>query len=333
MGPMELDRSAAHHGQVDDDELNEEEAAAIREQLQLGDDLGAELDVETHGEALGAEQAAICARDAAVDDEVLRFGYFADIVFKFRGVGDEAEEVYGQSGLFALLSPMLRELLSIPAGKEGPPEHVLGQGIRVREVWLEGVTAIGFRAAARFIYRLPLQLAMSELPQVLECGRELKLPELTGLAVDFGLQQLKNDGEVGLQCLEELRGTEHTGKWQAALLQHQGPAKVLKCAAFSKLSFETVISLLAADAMHEDETALWLACVTWAKAVTATEADGKAWQRQALRLVPALRFSLMPGADFAEHVQGVSEMNQDLRQAIYAARRLCLRGGVERDAP
>jgi len=338
---MELDRSGNTDG--DDDELSDEEAAAIREQLQLGDDLGAEVDVDINGEALGAEQAAVCARDAAVEDEVLRCGFFADIVFKFRGVGGEAEEVYGQTGLFALLSPMLRELLERPAGKGGPPEHLLGQGMRVREVWLEGVTAIGFRAAARHIYRLPLQLAMSELPQVLECARELQLPELMTLAVQFGLQQLKTDSEdsstdkpgtqgkrceVGLQCLEELRGSEHTSRWQPALLQAEGSAKVLRCSAFSRLSFATVMSLLSADAMHEDETKLWLTCVAWAKAVTSTETDSKAWQREILRLVPAMRFALMPAADFAEHVQAVTEITQELRQAIYAARRLCLRGGV-----
>eukprot|EP00746_Dinoflagellata_sp_MGD_P160764 gnl/MRDRNA2_/MRDRNA2_87662_c0_seq1.p1 gnl/MRDRNA2_/MRDRNA2_87662_c0~~gnl/MRDRNA2_/MRDRNA2_87662_c0_seq1.p1 ORF type:complete len:346 (+),score=103.04 gnl/MRDRNA2_/MRDRNA2_87662_c0_seq1:67-1104(+) len=335
----ELDRP----GSQDDDELSDEEAAAIREQLQLGDDLGAEVDVDITGEALGAEQAAVCARDAAVEDEVLRCGFFADIVFKFRGVGCEAEEVYGQTGLFALLSPMLRELLARPAGKGGPPEHLLGQGIRVREVWLEGVTAIGFRAAARHIYRLPLQLAMSELPHVLECARELQLPELSGLAVEFGLQQLKADAEdkstdkassqskrceVGLQCLEELRGSEHTSKWQHALLQAQGSAKVLKCATFSRLSFETVLSLLSADAMHEDETKLWLTCVAWTKAITLADSDPQAWQRKILHLVPALRFALMPAADFAEHVQGVIEMTQELRQAIYAARRHSLRGGM-----
>merc|ERR1719316_1468105 len=120
-----------------DEELEDEEAAALHEQMQLGDELGVAVDMDLRGEALGAEQAATCARDAAVEDEVLRCGFFADIIFKFHGVGGETEEVYGQTGLFALLSPVLRELLERPAGKGGPPEHLLGQDMRVREVWLE----------------------------------------------------------------------------------------------------------------------------------------------------------------------------------------------------
>merc|ERR1719456_2094733 len=115
----DLDRmQSGSHGDGDDDELSDDEAAAIREQLQLGDELGVEMDTDLRGEALGAEQAAICARDAAVEDEVLRCGFFADIIFKFRGVGGETEEVYGQGGLFALLSPKLRELLTQSGGQQ-----------------------------------------------------------------------------------------------------------------------------------------------------------------------------------------------------------------------
>merc|ERR1719359_514437 len=100
---------------------------------------------------------------------------------------------------------------------------------------------------------------MIELPDVLACARVLLLPELQGLAVDFGLPLLGTDGpaaNIGLSCLEELRsaGSSRAAEWQQALLGACRISEILGSPAFRRLSFGTLDALLVSDAMHEDET-------------------------------------------------------------------------------
>lgn len=188
----------------------------------------------TEGSTMQAPSAQVAAafarptgrRDAAVEDEIFHCGYFADVVFKFNSSLGEREEVYGQSALFSLLSPALRELLtpagpqaaccqlhaparrpsdtSAPSGAghvgtvlcdEEPPGR---KGGRRREVVLDPqITAKAFREVARYVYGLRPQVSAAILPDVVYAARALGLEELEELVLAWGLENLQSVAASG----------------------------------------------------------------------------------------------------------------------------------------
>lgn len=163
-------------------------------------------------------------RDVAVEDEIFHCGYFADVVFKFRNASVEVEEVYGQSALFALLCPTLRETL-MPASQALPgdaaqqqsgfcsaaecasgapsaataamPYHPSGSAARAcsqvsrREVWPDPeITARAFREVARYVYRLAPQVSSAVLPEALYAARSFGMEELEEMLLAWGFADL-----------------------------------------------------------------------------------------------------------------------------------------------
>eukprot|EP00411_Alexandrium_monilatum_P118084 CAMPEP_0175670620 /NCGR_PEP_ID=MMETSP0097-20121207/19754_1 /TAXON_ID=311494 /ORGANISM="Alexandrium monilatum, Strain CCMP3105" /LENGTH=369 /DNA_ID=CAMNT_0016977201 /DNA_START=13 /DNA_END=1118 /DNA_ORIENTATION=+ len=246
--------------------------------------------VQAHG---GSAPSSI--RDAAVEDEVLHCGYFADVVFKFRNeASSEIEEVYGQRALFALLSPPLRRQL--------PPPAAGVEGGRC-EVWLDGgITARGFREVARYVYRLPPSFNMSALSEVLAAAHAAELRELEAAAFQWGLSALaelsppsdasssapsqqsalfgvswsgskletpvSNDGvDDVLRCLQQFvshdpRSTE-VDAWLKALLRAYGANQILASPAFFWLSPPALDLLLRQEAMCSDPASLWTSLIQW----------------------------------------------------------------------
>jgi len=161
-------------------------------------------------------------RNAAVEDEVLHCGYFADVAFKFhRSAGYEPEEVYGQRALFALLSPVLRKRLmpspeSMLAQSCAPHGHCESCAPHGRcEVWLDnGVTARGFREVARYSYGLQPCFTATSLPDILFAARTLELEELLEAAIAWGLAQLgERAAKQAVEISESDRDTPVDGKY------------------------------------------------------------------------------------------------------------------------
>jgi hypothetical protein len=341
------------------------------------------------------------SRDTAVEDELFRSGAFSDVVFRFRGgpgtttEGDESYPcyVYGQRAMFALFSPVLRETLLRPvpvspdsSSLSGRVNDASASSIReaseeaqsrdsktedgyapsslggVEEVWLEeAVTAAAFREVARYVYKLPMRLHVTLLPEMLSAAQALVIPELEALAYGFGMRHIGTSScsvGIALMCLERLRtvgSREFAASWQRALLRSYPTSEVLRSNVFQDLSLVTLQGLLRSCSVHEDENKLWAACLTWAKAQAAREPakapatrpplaprklfgraaqpiigkpadssdrEGVAkWQRWLLPLAPGFRFALMSDKDFATNVQGVHVVLPELRSAIYASRR------------
>mmetsp|Transcript_36106 Transcript_36106/g.69525 ORF Transcript_36106/g.69525 Transcript_36106/m.69525 type:complete len:352 (-) Transcript_36106:130-1185(-) len=237
-------------------------------------------------------------RDAAVEDEVLRCGYFADVAFKFHtGIGREPEEVYGQRALFALLSPVLRQRL-MPMQGCSPSGACEGCAPHGRcEVWLDnGVTARGFREVARYSYGLQPRFTATALPEILYAARILDLEELWKAAVTWGLAELgekaakqsaemsesdrdtpvdskeisADDGlEIALKCFETLClfepvPLEQVVCWSEALFQAYTPLDIFSCSAFFTLAPFAVEQLFEEEPMHMDPGMLWIASLHWA---------------------------------------------------------------------
>jgi hypothetical protein len=335
-----------------------------------------------------------------VEDELFRNGSFSDVVFRFRGgsgtttEGDESYPcyVYGQRAMFALFSPVLRETLLRPmpvtpdsSSLSGRANDSNASSVReqeeahsfnskaedgyapsslggVEEVWLEEtVTAAAFREVARYVYKLPMRLHVSLLPEMLSAAQALVIPELEALAYGFGMRHIGTSScsvSIALMCLERLRtvgSREFAASWQRALLRSYPTSEVLQSSVFQELSLVTLQGLLRSCSLHEDENKLWAGCLTWAKAQAAREPaaapaaraplaprklfgraaqpiigkpsdssdkEGVAkWQRWLLPLAPGFRFALMSDKDFAANVQGIHVVLPELRSAIYASRR------------
>mmetsp|Transcript_146865 Transcript_146865/g.258853 ORF Transcript_146865/g.258853 Transcript_146865/m.258853 type:complete len:367 (-) Transcript_146865:28-1128(-) len=227
-------------------------------------------------------------RDAAVEDEVFGTGYFADVVFKCCGSSGEVEDIYGQSALFALLSPVLRERLYPTGTSEAPlAPAVAATGDELKshrqEVWLDNhITASAFHEVTRYVYRLPHRLGLEKLPEVLAAARSLGLAELEEAALSWGLANLTtaaaDQGEqrdtVGdaLRCLAQLSEVEEFRTlggaaliWRDALLQAHPASEVLSSSSFVSLPPSALEILLASEDVHRDPGLLWRVCVLWAR--------------------------------------------------------------------
>jgi len=236
-------------------------------------------------------------RDAAVEDELLLFGHFADVAFKFRtGPGREPEEVYGQRALFALLSPVLRQrLMPMPGSMLAPHGCVPHERC---DVWLDnGVTARGFREVARYSYGLQPRFTTTVLPDILWAAHTLMLEELLEAAIAWGLAKLSeraarqvaemsesdrdtpvdsedvisadNGLESALGCFETLClfepvPLEQVVCWGEALLQAYTPLDIFSSNAFFTLTPNAVEQLFEEEPMHIDPGMLWIASLHWA---------------------------------------------------------------------
>jgi len=126
-------------------------------------------------------------RNAAVEDEVISRGNFADTVFMCASsTPDEVEQVHGQAALFALLSPVLRERLTLGNSPNRDSENR-------QVVWLaDEITALAFREVARYVYRLPPRLVVGSLAEVVMAARILQMQEFEQVVLHSGFSNLGN---------------------------------------------------------------------------------------------------------------------------------------------
>mmetsp|Transcript_129661 Transcript_129661/g.276600 ORF Transcript_129661/g.276600 Transcript_129661/m.276600 type:complete len:370 (-) Transcript_129661:83-1192(-) len=158
-------------------------------------------------------------------------------------------------------------------------------------------------------------------------------------------------------------GGANAAAWREALLRNHQAAEVFASPAFISLSPAALQELLQAESLRADPEALWRASLAWAYAsaqhspqevqgavarspkprklfgVATRLAESLApapppveqveWQRRLTPVVEAIRFSQMTPAAFANHVEALDPMLPELRQAIYASRRRCTRGGED----
>jgi hypothetical protein len=239
-------------------------------------------------------------RDAAIEEEVIRKGSYADTVFLCAGSTSpsQVEQVFGQSALFALLSPVLRDRLD--------SVRIVNQEAPVlREVWLaDEITARGFEEVARYVYRLRPRFNMLKLAEVAMAARILQIPELDQAALRWGLAKLETlviergqafvsdappeleEGPFGalgdalsffgVLCLPvgdvgdvgdgvDLQSRYGTAvAWREALIKAFDPEKIAECPAFLELPEEAMLLLLESEAIHTKPSYLWEQCVRWA---------------------------------------------------------------------
>lgn len=140
-------------------------------------------------------------RDAAVEEEIFHRGIFADVVFKCRGGKAVPEEVYGQASIYAMVSPVLRDLLRRAPPDQPPPEMVPQVAVKniatsdshgLREVWLDDAIDVeGFREVARYAYGLRQVFRQEIVPEVLAAASALEVEELEEAALSWGLAYLQ----------------------------------------------------------------------------------------------------------------------------------------------
>mmetsp|Transcript_75455 Transcript_75455/g.191521 ORF Transcript_75455/g.191521 Transcript_75455/m.191521 type:complete len:378 (+) Transcript_75455:25-1158(+) len=221
-------------------------------------------------------------RDASVDCELFERGEFADITFSFHTDGLRVDRIYGQAGLFAALSPVLRAML---LDRQGFAEqHTSPAGKVCRTLLLHPeITARAFREVARYAYGLQQGWTSAMLPEVLLAARLLGLEELEDGASAWGLEVIgtvavdANGGQASACSVEDAMCSferlcameprpSGTLLWREALLKTFPVNEVLLAVAELELSSCTLRELLDEDVLHADAGALWQTCVEWAHA-------------------------------------------------------------------
>lgn len=232
-------------------------------------------------------------RDVVIEDEIFHCGYFADIVFLLqRAHSSEFEEVYGQSGAFALHSAPLRRIIAdaIPARVRQTAGAVSCREVHVPP---ELASPAGFREVARYVYGLPAKFSAATLSEVLAAAHWLGLPELEQAAVAWGLRRLdlarcchKHPFEGAednftvcdaIRCLDQLCLFESSDAqhWRDSMMETHRPAEILADPSLMDLSQQAMCTLFRNEHLRRLPDDAWSTSVQWARlrAGTVIESD------------------------------------------------------------